>query len=53
MIRNRIKLCLIVPFFYPWRVVQAMLGFPVDVYEVNREIRFLSNYHDGNQYEID
>jgi hypothetical protein len=34
----RIFLCLAVPFFWPWRLAQRALGFPVDMRELNRQI---------------
>jgi hypothetical protein len=36
--RNRILLCLMLPFLYPWRLLQSRIGFPVDMGEFHREI---------------
>jgi hypothetical protein len=40
---NRIIVILTVPFFWPYRLVQMCLGFPVDMGELNRQIRDMWN----------
>lgn len=40
LLKDRIKLCLMLSWLYPLRVWQARHGFPVDMEELRREIRF-------------
>lgn len=46
MFRNRLLLIFTVPFFWPWRLVQYWLGYPVIMSELNREICALWNYRE-------
>jgi len=41
---RRIDLIMTVPFFWPWRLVQMWLGYPVDMQELNRQICRVWNY---------
>ena len=44
---RRSLLVVTIPFWYPYRIVQAMLGFPVDMDVVNDEIRYFWNLKDN------
>lgn len=38
IIADRIQICVMLPFLYPWRLFQSVTGWPVDMGEFHRQI---------------